>query len=121
MAIYILYGFKTAPVTYTLSDLEKTFTDLIIQKQEKARFVVMCLVEVITFYTAYMVNDHDDFVHRVELVSNGFLIRKDYFTYGRVYSEYHAPLDNAAQFYIIAVSLMKMVVLPMKKSLMMIV
>lgn len=41
--------FKIAPVTYTLSDLEKTFTDLNYTKQEKARFVVMCLVEVITF------------------------------------------------------------------------
>lgn len=41
--------FKTAPVTYTLSDLEKTFTDLNYTKLEKARFVVMCLVEVITF------------------------------------------------------------------------
>ena len=41
--------FKTAPVTYTLSDLEKTFTDLNYTKKEKVRFVVMCLVEVITF------------------------------------------------------------------------
>ena len=41
--------FKTAPVTYTLSDLEKTFTDLNYTKKEKVRFAVMCLVEVITF------------------------------------------------------------------------
>lgn len=41
--------FKTAPVTYTLSDLEKTFTDLNYTKTREGRFVVMCLVEVITF------------------------------------------------------------------------
>ncbi|WP_337619594.1 hypothetical protein [Holdemanella sp.] len=41
--------FKTAPVTYTLSDLEKTFTNQEYTKNVKVRFVVMCLVEVITF------------------------------------------------------------------------
>ena len=41
--------FKTAPVTYTVSDLEKTFTDLNYTKKEKVRFAVMCLVEVKTF------------------------------------------------------------------------
>lgn len=39
-----------------------------------------------------MVNDQDDYVHRVEMVSGGCLIRKDYFTYGRVYSEYYAAI-----------------------------
>lgn len=39
--------FKTAPVTYTLSDLEKTFTNQEYTKNAKARFVVMCLMEVI--------------------------------------------------------------------------
>ena len=30
----------------------------------------------------------------------GFLIRKDYFTYGRVFSEYYAPLDKKAHMYL---------------------
>lgn len=38
--------FKTAPVTYTLSDLEKTFTNQEYTKNVKVRFVVMCLMEV---------------------------------------------------------------------------
>lgn len=91
--------FKTAPVTYTLSDLEKTFTDLNYTKTREGKICRYVFGGSNNFYTAYMVNDHDDFVHRVELVSNGFLIRKDYFTYGRVYSEYYAPLDNAAHLY----------------------
>ena len=91
--------FKTAPVTYTLSDLEKTFTDLNYTKTREGKICRYVFGGSNNFYTAYMVNDHDDFVHRVELVSNGFLIRKDYFTYGRVYSEYYAPLDNKAHLY----------------------
>lgn len=38
--------FKTAPVTYTLSELEKTFTNQEYTKNAKVRFVVMCLMEV---------------------------------------------------------------------------
>ena len=30
------------------------------------------------FYTCYMVDDTSDLVHRVEIVSNGCLIRKDF-------------------------------------------
>ena len=46
-----------------------------------------------------MVDDSSDRVHRVEMVSKGKLIRKDYFTYCRIYSEYYAPLDGQAHLY----------------------
>lgn len=91
--------FKTAPVTYTLSDLEKTFSNTEYTKKREGKICRYVFNGSNNFYTAYMVNDHDDFVHRVEMVSGGCLIRKDYFTYGRVYSEYYAPLDNAAHLY----------------------
>ena len=51
------------------------------------------------FYTVYMVDESSDRVHRVEYVADGLLIRKDYFTYCRIYSEYYAPLDNKAHMY----------------------
>ena len=91
--------FKTAPVTYTLSDLEKTFSNTEYTKSREGKICRYVFNGSNNFYTAYMVNDHDDYVHRVEMVSGGCLIRKDYFTYGRVYSEYYAPLDNAAHLY----------------------
>lgn len=51
------------------------------------------------FYTCYMVDDTSDLVHRVEIVSNGCLIRKDFYTYCRTFSEYYAPLDGKAHLY----------------------
>ncbi len=48
----------------------------------------------------YFTDEKSDRVHRVEIVSGGFLIRKDYFTYGRVFSEYYAPLDKKAHMYL---------------------
>lgn len=91
--------FKTAPVSYTLADLEKTFTQPLVSKNREGKICRYIFDGNNNFYTAYMVNDTDDFVHRVEMVSNGCLIRKDYFTYKRIYSEYYAPLDNQAHLY----------------------
>lgn len=51
------------------------------------------------YYMVYLVNKQENRVHRVEIVSNGCLIRKDYYTYCRIYSEYYAPLDNQAHLY----------------------
>lgn len=112
--------FKTAPVTYTLSDLEKTFSNTEYTKSREGKICRYVFNGSNNFYTAYMVNDHDDYVHRVELVSNGCLIRKDYL---RMVVYIRNTLHHLIMrhIYIIVVSLMRMVVLRMKKSLMMIV
>jgi accessory Sec system glycosylation protein GtfA len=47
----------------------------------------------------YLVNEREQRVHSVEMVSNGCLVRKDYYTYCRIYSEYYAPLDGKAHLY----------------------
>ena len=52
------------------------------------------------YYAIYFVTEESELVHRVEIVSKGCLIRKDYFTYGRVFSEYYAPLDKKAHMYL---------------------
>jgi len=91
---------KISPVTYTLKQLEASFG-----KKRKFTFsrngktAKYNFAEENCFYTVYMVDETSDRVHRVELVSRGFLIRKDYFTYCRIYSEYYAPLDNKAHMY----------------------
>ncbi|HEO7362139.1 TPA: accessory Sec system glycosyltransferase GtfA, partial [Streptococcus agalactiae] len=40
-----------------------------------------------------------DKVHRVEIVSNNNLIRKDYYSYTRTFSEYYYPKDGVAHLY----------------------
>ena len=90
---------KISPVTYTLKDFEKTFPtqDFSFTRDGKTAKYVFKGLDI--FYTAYLVNEEDDLLHRVELVSHGALIRKDYFTYCRIYSEYYAPLDGKAHLY----------------------
>ena len=85
---------KIAPVTYTLKQLEATFGTTEYTFSRDGKTAKYAFPGNNNFYTVYMVDETSDRVHRVELVSNGFLIRKDYFTYCRIYSEYYAPLGT---------------------------
>ncbi len=90
---------KIAPVSYTLAQLAETIdrTDYTFSREGKiCKYVFPGNGN---FYTVYMVDETSDRVHRVEIVSGGCLIRKDYFTYCRIYSEYYAPLDGQAHLY----------------------
>ena len=90
---------KISPVSFNLKQLEETFGEKNYTFSREGKIVKYVFPGNNNFYTAYMVNDREDFVHRVELVSNGRLIRKDYYTYCRIYTEYYAPLDGKAHLY----------------------
>jgi accessory Sec system glycosylation protein GtfA len=90
---------KIAPVSYTLKDLEKQFAGKkyrFSRDGKKARYTFEGRNN---FYTVYMTDERSNLVHRVEMVSDGNLIRKDFYTYCRVFSEYYAPLNNMAHLY----------------------
>ncbi len=91
--------FDIEPVSYTLKDFEKTIVDKSYQFNRNGKVARYIFEEQNTFYTAYMVDEKSDLLHRVEYVSRGYLIRKDYFTSARIFSEYYAPLDNKAHLY----------------------
>ncbi len=90
---------KVAPVTYTLGQLEQTYGGRKFTFSREGKIAKYVFPGNNNFFTTYMVDESKDCVHRVEMVSNGCLIRKDYYTYCRVYSEYYAPLDQKAHLY----------------------
>lgn len=90
---------KTAPVSFTLADLEKTIGNEKYTFSRDGLIAKYVFEDAGSFYTVYMVDEKSDLVHRVEIVSKGCLIRKDYYTYCKVFSEYYAPLDNSAHLY----------------------
>lgn len=98
-----LYSFFTdthiAPVTYTLSMLKETFGKKPSKLVREGKIVKFYFEGKGNFYTCYMKDEDSEVVHRVEIVSNGCLIRKDYYTYCRVFSEYYGPLDGKAHLY----------------------
>jgi len=90
---------KIAPVSYTLSDLEKSIGDKSFKITRNGKTARYTFEGTGNFFMAYLVNEKEDKVHRVEIVSNNKLIRKDYYTYCRIYSEYYAPYDGKAHLY----------------------
>lgn len=91
--------FKIAPTTYKLSDLEDSFGEREFTFSREGKISKYVFENEKNFYRAYMVDETSDKVQRVEIVSNGCLVRKDYFSYGRVLSEYYAPLNGSAHLY----------------------
>lgn len=91
---------KIAPVTYTLSDLKRTLSSDRYTYTRNGKSGKLVFGESDIFYTVYFVDKQSELVHRAEIVSRGRLIRKDYFTYGRVFSEYYAPLNKQAHLYL---------------------
>lgn len=90
---------KISPVTFTLKQLEETFDEQKFTFSRDGKIAKYIFEGTNNFYTVYMVDAESDRVHRVEIVSQGSLIRKDYYTYCRIYAEYYAPLDKKAHMY----------------------
>ena len=91
--------FKPEPVTFELKDLEKTLEGQSYTFDREGKIGRLIFGGENNFYRVYFLNEKDDKVHRVEMVSAGCLIRKDYFMSGRVFTEYYAPLDGKAHLY----------------------
>ena len=52
-----------------------------------------------SYVSRYLKNEDDNIVDRAEFVVNGMLVRKDYYSYVRTFSEYYAPHENRAKLY----------------------
>lgn len=92
--------FRIAPVSYTLGDLKKTLPTNNYTYTRTGKIGRIVFPGENNYYALYYVDTHTDRLHRVEIVSGGYLIRKDYFTYARVFTEYYAPLDGKAHLYL---------------------
>lgn len=90
---------KLGPVTFTLEDLKATLGGRNFTYDRDGKIGRFVFDGDNNFYRIYFVNADSDLVHRVEMVSRGRLVRKDYFITGRVFSEYYAPLDGQAHMY----------------------
>ncbi len=92
--------FRVSPVTYTLAQFQDTIGDQDFVVTRDGKVGRLQFAGQGDYCTLYFTDERHDLLHRVEYVSGGRLIRKDYFTYGRIYSEYYAPLDGRAHLYL---------------------
>lgn len=98
-----MYGFftdcKISPVTYTLEQFERSFIDGDYTLSRDKNLMIYSFPNG-SYYRVYLAEDIEGCVHRVEMFSRGYLIRKDYYTYCRIYSEYYTPVNGQAHLYL---------------------
>lgn len=90
---------RTSPVTYTLGQLERSLGTGKFAFFKKGNIVKYTFPGKENFCIAYLENGEKEYVRQAEFISNGRLIRKDYYTYCRIYSEYYAPVGQKAHLY----------------------
>lgn len=99
-----LYSYFTdytiEPSTYPLTKLEESFDGAPSSVEREKKSVRYRFEDRGMYAVAYLRDGHDDIVQRVEYVCGGKLVRKDYFTSGRLFSEYYAPVNNEAHLYL---------------------
>lgn len=99
-----MYGFftdcKISPVTYTLEQLEVSFGEENFNYSRDGMHVRYVFPENNRYYEVSLAEGTEDCVHRVCMISNGCLLRQDYYTYCRIYSEYYIPNQGRAQLYL---------------------
>lgn len=87
------------PTTFTLNDLLALYPGQVTREETFDRGVRFFDEPNDIFLTAYLAAGTTDCVHRVEYVSRGALVRKDYFQDKRLYTEYYTPRDGKAYLY----------------------
>lgn len=98
-----LYSFftdiKIAPTTYSVLEFEQTLQESVKRVSEGEHFIRYRHEEKDLTITTYLRKDNPDCVQRVEYLSKDVLVRKDYFTYTKVFTEYYAPKGDQAHLY----------------------
>ncbi|KAA9234413.1 MULTISPECIES: accessory Sec system glycosyltransferase GtfA [Aerococcus] len=92
---------KLRATSYRLADVKATLAHPIEEeKREGDQIVRLYYDHGHQYATCYLVEGSNDLVNRVEFVVNGYLVRKDYYSYTRFLSEYYAPKDSKAKLYL---------------------
>lgn len=99
-----LYGYfsdcRISPVTFNLAQLEDTFTEeKYIFSRDKA-IVKYQFPDLNVYYMVFMTDENSNYIHSVLMISNGCAVRKDYYTYCKIYSEYYIPVDGREHLYL---------------------
>lgn len=90
---------KIAPTTYTINDVDAAFGMPLVKREDRGK-IVRLIYGNQQFITCYLKEVGSEYVQRAEFVSRGSLIRKDYYSYTRVFSEFYAPFDGKAHVYL---------------------
>lgn len=90
---------KIAPTTYTIDQLIQDLGNPVTARIQTGKVLRLYIGNNQSYVSCYLKEEDKEVVDRAEFVVNGMLIRKDYYSYVRTFSEYYAPKDNRAKVY----------------------
>ncbi|MGW7900807.1 accessory Sec system glycosyltransferase GtfA [Staphylococcus shinii] len=90
---------KIAPTTYRIKDILNKIDKQISKIETTGNIKRIFFENNQDFITCYLHDTSKEIVNRAEFVSKGNLIRKDFYSYTKVFSEYYAPFENKAKLY----------------------
>ncbi|HHU6751663.1 TPA: accessory Sec system glycosyltransferase GtfA [Staphylococcus pseudintermedius] len=90
---------KIAPTTYTMDAIKASVHEEIVREEVEDKVRRLHLETAGSFITCYLKDKNKPYVDCAEFVINNKLVRKDYFSYTRTFSEFYAPEDNKAKLY----------------------
>ncbi|ARJ50753.1 accessory Sec system glycosyltransferase GtfA [Staphylococcus lutrae] len=91
---------KIAPTTYTIDDIKASVHEEIVEEKKSGRVCWLTLSNnPSSFITCYLKDENDILVDCAEFVIDGKLVRKDYYSYVRIFSEYYAPFEDKAKLF----------------------
>lgn len=91
---------KIKPSSYNIKDLIDSISTKVIKSEQIGRVKKLILPGDNNYISCLMNGMNNTFVECAEFVSNGVLIRKDYYTYTKVFTEYYAPDEGVAKVYL---------------------
>lgn len=91
---------RISSVTYTLEQFLATLGDQAYTIEQREGSTVIRLQGTGTRIIAEFVKDSQTLVRRIQFLSGERLLRIDYYTYCRIYSEFYAPKDGHAELYL---------------------
>ncbi|MDT2732327.1 accessory Sec system glycosyltransferase GtfA [Streptococcus parauberis] len=97
---HYLTDIKLAPTTYTIADVEASIPFVIERRETIGKTLRLFYDNGNKFVTCYLTKEGQELVDRAEFVTDGYLIRKDYFNYTRYCAEFFTPKDNKAQMHL---------------------
>jgi len=90
---------KIAPTTFRIKDILNQIDKQISKIETTGNIKRIFFENNQDFITCYLHDTSKEIVNRAEFVSKGNLIRKDFYSYTKIFSEYYAPFENKAKIY----------------------
>lgn len=90
---------KICPTSFNIEQLKASFEEEPDSVEQNTTMIRYHFKKQNLMVTGFFSKHSDQTIERVEYASQGKLIRKDYYTYMRVFTEYYAPKDNQAKAY----------------------